>query len=118
MTSDASGTAVAPWPLAVPPPLLRAAPALAALAYPALIWTGPAIWPPLLALAVVAPAIAVWAYVRSNGEAPITRGVALAAVGMPPAFTFLGSMLDFQEAWPISGLTVWIPLWLTLAIAA
>jgi hypothetical protein len=97
----------------------RVAPALAALAYPALVWTGPAMWPPLLATALAVPAVAVWTTVRlSRSDARAARAVALAAVAAPPMFTLLGGLLDFQRALPVSGLGAWLPLWLLLAAIA
>jgi hypothetical protein len=100
---------------------LRAAPALAALAYPALVACGPAVWPPLLVLALASPAVAVWTAVRLGelDRAPRTaRPVALAAVGAPALFSLLGGLLDFQRALPLTSMRVWIPLWLVLAAIA
>lgn len=95
---------------------LRIAPALAALIYPVLVWSGPALWKPLVATALVVPAFATWALLSSQGGA--AGGVALAAVAAPPIFTLLGGLLDFQRAIPLSGNHVWIALWIVLAAVA
>jgi hypothetical protein len=98
---------------------LRAGPPLAAAVYPGLVWCGPALWRPLLAVTLVVPAIAVWASVRlAEGEARAARAVALAAVGAPALFSLLGGLLDFQRAIPLTSVTAWIPLWLVLAAIA
>ncbi|WP_394830214.1 hypothetical protein LVJ94_27270 [Pendulispora rubella] len=98
---------------------LRVAPPLAALAYPALVWTGPALWPPLLFLALISPAIALRSSMQLGSHAPSTaRAIALFAVAGPALFSFLGGLLDFQRALPLSSVGVWIPLWLVLAALA
>ena len=99
--------------------LLRAAAPLAALVYPALVACGPALWPPLLATALLAPGIAVWASLRlAEVEARAARAIALAAIGAPALFSLLGGLLDFQHAIPLTSVRVWIPLWLVLAAVA
>jgi hypothetical protein len=98
--------------------MLRTAPALAALVYPALVWSGPAVWPPLLATALLVPAAAIWALLRLPHTAVAARAVALGAVAAPPMFSLLGGLLDFQHVLPLSSVGVWIPLWLALAALA
>jgi hypothetical protein len=116
--TTATVVAMRKHPPAAPARLVRTAPALAALVYPALVWTGPAVWPPLLASALLAPAVALWALFRLPPAAATARAVALAAVAAPPMFSLLGGLLDWQHALPLSSVGVWIPLWLALAALA
>jgi len=112
--SPPSSTALSP-----PSRLLRVAAPLSALAYPALVWSGPAVWPPLLILALVVPATGVWASVRlADHDLPAARAVALVAVGAPPLYSLLGGLLDFQRAIAVSSAGAWIPLWITLVAVA
>ena len=67
-------------------PLVRVAPALAALAYPALIWAGPAIASFFLVVSVVVPAVGVVAVRRSSPSYPWSGCVALLAVASPPLY--------------------------------
>jgi hypothetical protein len=117
-SADADARASAAHTSAAPARLLRTAPALAALVYPGLVWSGPAVWPPLLATALLAPAVAIWALIRLPHTAAAPRAVALAAVAAPPMFSLLGGLLDFQHALPLSSVRVWNPLWLALAALA
>ena len=99
-------------------PLVRVAPALAALAYPALIWAGPAIASFFLAASVIVPAVGVMAVRRSSQSYPWSRSVALLAVASPPLYSWLGGLLDFQQAIPVNSLGAWCVLWTSLAVAA
>lgn len=96
--------------------LAWAVPALAALAYPALIWAGPALTPAFLLLALAAPATGVlWTH-RAGMSRPRARVVALATVAAPALYSWLGGLLDFQHAIPVSADTVWYPLYAGLAV--
>ena len=99
-------------------PLVRVAPALAALTYPALIWAGPAIASFFLVVSVVVPAVGVVAVRRSSPSYPWSGCVALLAVASPPLYSWLGGLLDFQQAIPVNSLGVWCVLWTALAVAA
>jgi hypothetical protein len=91
----------------------RALPCLAALAYPGLIWCGPAIHPAFLAIAMLVPLLGlVTARGIDHQIYPRSRWIALAVVTTPPLYSFLGGWLDFQHATPIKGLHVWMTLWL------
>ncbi len=98
--------------------LTLAAPPLAALVYPAIIWAGPAISPLFLAMALAVPAIGVTAAHALGPASPRARAVALAVVAAPPLYSWLGGLLDFQTTVPLHGLAVWILLWLTLTVVA
>ena len=103
----------------MPTRALRVVSPLAALVYPWLVALGPGLWRPLLGLALLVPAIAVYASLRlGDSDARAARGVAFAAVGAPALFSLLGGLLDFQRALPVKDLTVWVPLWLVLAAIA
>jgi succinate dehydrogenase/fumarate reductase cytochrome b subunit len=110
MTQNQVGALAQPW--------VRIAPALAALAYPALVWTGPAVSPGLLAASLLVPAAGVAGVHRSPAYFPRARSVALLTVATPPLYSWLGGLLDFQTAVPLSSLTVWYPLWAILAVVA
>lgn len=101
---------------ALPSVWMRIAPPVAALFYPALVWSGPALWSPLLATALLVPLLAAWVLLRTQGGA--AAGVALVAIGAPPLFTVIGALLDFQTALPVRGIHVWIALWLALTAVA
>lgn len=90
--------------------LLRAAPPLFTLLYPALIWAGPAVSPLFLAVSLIVPAIGVMALGRSNAAYPRARIAALLAVAAPPLYSWLGGVLDFQNALPIGSLGAWYVL--------
>ena len=98
--------------------LARAAPALAATVYPALIWAGPAVSPLFLALALVVPALGVVGVQRAGHTYPRARAVALVAVVAPPLYSWLGGLLDFQTVLPVHALGVWYPMWAALALVA
>lgn len=95
--------------------LLAAASALAALAYPAVLWCGVRISPVFVALSVAVPLVGLFAAARLDGRA---RVIAHLVVAAPPLFSLLGGWLDFQHAVPIGSIDVWIPMWAALAIAA
>lgn len=99
---------------------LRVAPPLAALVYPALVASGPALWAPLLVLSLAAPAVALGVSLRLAGhrEARAARGIALFAIGAPALYSLLGGLLDWQRAIPLTSVRVWIPLWVVLAAVA
>ena len=99
-------------------PLVRVVPALAALAYPALIWAGPAIASPFLGASLIVPAVGVVAVRRSSPSYPWSGCVALLAVASPPLYSWLGGLLDFQKAIPVNSLGAWCVLWTSLAVAA
>ena len=98
---------------------MRVGPPLAALAYPALIWAGPAISPVFLVLSLAVPVLGfVAAYQNGlSGQYPLARKVAHAVFAAPALFTLLGVLLDFQMAIPLSSVGVWLVLWSGLAIA-
>ena len=96
----------------------KAAPALAAAVYPALIWAGPAVSPLWLAVAVVVPALGVAGVHRAGQRYPRVRAVALVAVAAPPLYSWLGGLLDFQSVLPVRGSGVWFPMWAALAVIA
>jgi succinate dehydrogenase/fumarate reductase cytochrome b subunit len=97
----------------------RTLPPLAALAYPALIWAGPAVSPLALVIAVGVPllGLAVAQHIEHR-RFPASRWIAFAVVGAPPLYALLGGWLDFQHALPCKGLHVWIAGWLTCAFVA
>jgi hypothetical protein len=98
----------------------RALPAIAALFYPALVWSGPAIYPPLLSLSLLPSVLCVVAARRLDveGRFPLAARVAYFGVGAPALFSFLGGWLDFQKTLPFHDIGVWIPLWVALAFVA
>ena len=98
--------------------LARAAPALAAIVYPALIWAGPAVSPLFLAVALVVPALGVVGVHRAGNTYPRAREVALVAVAAPPLYSWLGGLLDFQSVLPVHALGIWYPTWAALALVA
>lgn len=93
------------------------APALAALIYPALVWAGPAVSPVLLALSLLVPAVGV-VVARASVSYARTRRIAWLGVAAPPLYSWLGGLLDFQQALPVNSLGVWYPLWTVLALVA
>lgn len=99
-------------------PRRRVLPALAALAYPGLIWCGPAIAPLFLALALAVPLLGVSIAHGVDHRYPRSRWIALAVVATPPLYTLLGGWLDFQRALPFKGLHVWVLVWLSAAAVA
>ena len=116
MTATTFATPKAP-PVATDSRLLRVLPPLAALAYPGLIWCGPAIGPIFLVIAMVVPFLGLLIAHRTGTTFayPRSRGIALAVVGTPPLYSFLGGLLDFQHTVPFNGLHVWLVLWAWLA---
>jgi hypothetical protein len=97
---------------------VRIAPALAALAYPSLVWAGPRVSPLFLALALVPSLVGVVVVHRSNREWPRTTGIALFTVAAPALYSWLGGLLDFQSTLPFHAHAVWYPLWTGLALVA
>jgi hypothetical protein len=99
---------------------VRVLPPLAALAYPGLIWCGPAVSAIFLAIAIVVPwlGLLVAHRIATPLRYPRSRGIALAVVGAPPLYGLLGGLLDFQHTVPFSGTHVWIVLWTALAWVA
>ena len=92
----------------------------AALAYPALVWSGVRVSAVVLATTLIVPSLALAAAYqlgRDHGF-PVARRIAHLAIAAPPLFTLLGGWLDFQHVIPIGSLGVWIPLWTLLIIAA
>jgi succinate dehydrogenase/fumarate reductase cytochrome b subunit len=99
---------------------MRVLPPVAALAYPGLIWCGPALTPIFLGMALLVPWLGLLMAHRTGGVPlyPRSRRIAFAVVGAPPLFSLLGGLLDFQQWIPLGGLHVWIPLWTLLAWVA
>lgn len=104
------------------PPAGRALPvaaALAALAYPAVLWCGVRASPAFVAVSLAVPLLGLVAAARTaSGRTPRGHAIAHLVVGAPPLFSLLGGWLDFQHAVPLTSLRVWIPLWIALALAA
>ncbi|QSQ23191.1 hypothetical protein JY651_50320 [Pyxidicoccus parkwayensis] len=99
--------------------LSRTLPALAALAYPVLIWSGPALGPIFLVISMGVPVIGLLIAHRLDHRLhPRSRWIAFAVVGTPPLYSLLGGWLDFQRAVPFKGLHVWLVLWLVSACIA
>lgn len=96
--------------------LVRTAPALAALAYPVVVWGGTAVSPLLLVAALGVPVVGAVVARHTSARHPWSRAVAVAAVTAPPLFSWLGGLLDFQTALPFHALGVWVPLWTTLLV--
>jgi succinate dehydrogenase/fumarate reductase cytochrome b subunit len=93
--------------------------ALAALAYPGLLWCGIRLSPAFVVLALAVPLLGLIAAARPAVQrAPAARNIAHLVVAAPPLFSLLGGWLDFQHAVPIHSLGVWLPLWSALAVAA
>jgi succinate dehydrogenase/fumarate reductase cytochrome b subunit len=115
----ASASVVNALPRAGSSRFIRALPSLAALAYPGLIWCGPAIAPIFLAISLVVPLIGLLvAYRVDHGLYPRSRWIAFAVVGAPPLYSFLSGWLDFQHVVPFKGLHVWMFVWLASACLA
>lgn len=99
--------------------LIRTFPSLAALAYPALIWCGPAISPVFLLFSMAVPLLGLFIGHRLDHRLyPRARWIAFAVVATPPLYSLLGGWLDFQRAVPFKGLHVWIVVWLAFACIA
>ena len=101
-------------------PTLRAAAPLAALAYPALVWCGPAVSPAFLVLALGVPALGLFAAYRLGraGASAFVRSAAHLAVAAPALYALLGGWLDFQHTLPFKSLGAWIALWSAISIVA
>jgi succinate dehydrogenase/fumarate reductase cytochrome b subunit len=98
---------------------IRTFPALGALAYPGLIWCGPAISPLFLATAMIVPFLGLLIGHRLDHHLyPRSRWIAFAVVATPPLYVFLRGWLDFQRIVPFKGLHVWIVVWLAFASLA
>jgi hypothetical protein len=103
----------------------RALPAIASLLYPALVWCGPAVYPPLLLLSLVPPVLCLAAARRLGvmDRYPWASRVAHFGVGAPALFTLLGGWLDSQKWLPFhrlgvwNSVGVWILLWAALTLA-
>lgn len=95
----------------------RALPAIGALAYPGIIWCGPAVSPIFLVSGLIVPAVGLIVAHRAPRSFPRARAVGLLAVGVPALYSWLGGTLDFQQAMPVNGLGVWIPVWVALTVA-
>lgn len=96
--------------------LVRTAPALAALAYPVVVWGGTAVSPLLLVVALGVPVVGAVVARHTSSRHPWSRAVAVAAVTAPPLYSWLGGLLDFQTALPFHALGVWTSLWATLVV--
>jgi succinate dehydrogenase/fumarate reductase cytochrome b subunit len=98
---------------------IRTFPALGALAYPGLIWCGPAISPWFLATAMIVPFLGLLiGHWLDHHLYPRSRWIAFAVVATPPLYTFLGGWLDFQRIVPFKALHVWMVVWLACAVLA
>ena len=100
------------------PLMVRVAPALVGLIYPALVWSVHAISPLALALTLLAPGICLYAafLLASENRYPWATMVAYVGVGAPALYTFLGGWLDSQKWLPFRGDGVWVVLWCGLVI--
>lgn len=97
----------------------RTLPALAALAYPGLIWCAVAIAPIFLAISIAVPLLGLLiAHKVDHRRYPRSRWIAFAVVGVPALYSLLGGWLDLQEIVPFKGVHVWLAIWLTSAGAA
>ena len=84
------------------PLMLRVAPALIGLIYPALVWSVHAVSPFALALTLLAPATCLYAVflLASGNQYQRATMVAYFGVGAPALYTFLGGWLDSQKWLP------------------
>jgi succinate dehydrogenase/fumarate reductase cytochrome b subunit len=106
-------------PSAVTSRFNRTLPSLAAIAYPGLIWSGPAIGPIFLAISLGVPIVGLLIAHRVDHRVhPRSRWIAFAVVGTPPVYSLLGGWLDFQRVVPFKGLHVWFAIWLASACIA
>jgi hypothetical protein len=87
------------------------------------VWSGPAVYSPLLLLSLL-PSVLCVVVARRPGVAerfPLAARVAYFGAGAPALFTFLGGWLDSLKALPFriigvwNSVGVWIPLWVALA---
>jgi hypothetical protein len=101
-----------------PPLMVRVAPAVIGLLYPALVWSVHAISPFALALTLLAPAACLYTVRRLADENHYHRAtmVAYFGVGAPALYTFLGGWLDSQKWLPFRGNGVWIVIWSALVM--
>jgi hypothetical protein len=103
----------------------RTLPAIATLLYPGLVWSGPAVYSPLLLLSLLPSVLCVVVAARLSvaDRFPLAARVAYFGAGSPPMFTLLGVWLDSQKALPFhrvgiwNSVGVWILLWAALAVA-
>jgi hypothetical protein len=98
------------------PLVVRAAPALISLLYPALVWSVHAISPFAFALTLLAPVVClyiVFGLAMENCYRGATM-VAYFAVGAPALYSFLGGWLDSQKWIPFQANGVWVVLWCVL----
>jgi succinate dehydrogenase/fumarate reductase cytochrome b subunit len=98
--------------------MVRVAPAVIGLLYPALVWSVHAISPFALALTLLAPAACLYTVRRLADENHYHRAtmVAYFGVGAPALYTFLGGWLDSQKWLPFRGNGVWIVIWSALVM--
>ena len=101
------------------PLIVRVAPALIGLIYPALVWSVHAISPLALALTLLAPGACLYLafWLANRNRYPRATMVAYIGVGAPALYTFLGGWLDSQKWLPLRGNGVWVVLWCGLLIA-
>ncbi len=93
--------------------------ALAALAYPGLLWCGVRLSPAFVVLSLAVPLLGVVAAGAPAAQrTPTASAVAHLVVAAPPLFSLLGGWLDFQRALPIGSLGVWLALWSALVVIA
>src|SRR5215469_14922958 len=98
--------------------MLRLAPALVGLLYPALVWSVHAISPFALALTLLAPAACVYAvfWLADGNHYRRATMVAYFGVGAPALYTFIGGWLDSQKWLPFRGDGVWVVIWSALLL--
>jgi len=89
---------------------------LAALVYPLVLRLGVDVSVVFVLVSLVVPILGVVAITRVDTPRR-ARAIAHLVVAAPPLFSLLGGWLDFQHAVPVHSLTVWIPLWIALALA-
>lgn len=100
------------------PLVVRVAPALIGLLYPALVWSVYAISPSALALTLLAPGACLYLafWLANRNRYPRATMVAYVGVGAPALYTFLGGWLDSQKWLPFQGNGVWVVLWCGLLL--
>jgi succinate dehydrogenase/fumarate reductase cytochrome b subunit len=100
------------------PFVVRVAPALIGLIYPALVWSVYAISPLALALTLLAPGACLYLafWLANRNRYPRATMVAYIGVGAPALYTFLGGWLDSQKWLPFRGNSVWVVLWFGLLL--
>jgi succinate dehydrogenase/fumarate reductase cytochrome b subunit len=92
--------------------LTRTLPPIAALAYPGLIWCGPALGSLFLVIAMAVPLVGLLIGHRlDHRRYPYAHWIAFAVVGTPALYSFLGGWLDGVHIAALKGLPVWMVIW-------